>query len=73
MQSPHCCTKSTCQISNKNYEQETNRLKKSINLELFSQLRHQLSVNVTFYAQLSRPRFINRVMQLYPVVAFVFK
>ena len=70
-----CNVRERCRIhrcSNKSYASDgvpelcgasdPTRSKKSINLELFSQSRHQLTVNVTVGARLPRPRFINRVM-----------
>lgn len=50
-ESHHCCAKGTCQIAHQNYvQEESNRSKNNINLELFSQSRHQLSVNVILCA-----------------------
>lgn len=52
---------------------ESNRSTPVINLKLFCHWRHQGSVNVTFCVWLPTLRFINRVMQLYPVAVLVFK
>lgn len=67
--------KGTCQVSTLELcgARDLTGSKRRTNLELFSESSHHLSVNVTIYARLSKPRFINRVMQLLLVVVLVFK